>query len=170
MLRCKLGNLLLALQHDTIRQDHESIGRFLGQACEEITDLLYAVGRHPAEINPELPRHLPGCGNLPVHPRMNRVTHEDDLLGVWNSCPKQIETLHVHLNRHEADACQVPGGTSHAAREVGRDRVPAKAIHDRNIGDLSDAEDRGTLGDDHIGVKANHLINDSRQPFPIAIR
>jgi hypothetical protein len=25
------------------------------------------------------------------------------------------------------------------------------------------------LGDDHIGLKANKLINDGRQPFPIAI-
>jgi hypothetical protein len=159
----------LALQHDTIRQDNEGIWRFLGQACEEVTDLLYAVSRHPAEIDPKLPCHLLRCGNLPVHSRMDRVTHEDDVLGVWNSHPEQIETLRVHLDRHEADACQVLAWTSHAAREVGSDRVTAKAIYDRNIGDLSDAEDRGTLGDDHIGLEANNLINDGRQPFPIAI-
>ena len=129
---------------------------------EEVTDLLDVAGGHPAELDAELPRHFLGRGNLAVHAGMDGVAHEHDLPGVWNSCPKQIQSLCVHLDRHEADARQFLAWTRHAAREFGGDRVTAEAIHHRDIGDPSDAEDCSALGDDHVGLEADNLVNDSR--------
>jgi hypothetical protein len=77
----KLGNHCAALQHDTVRQDHEGVWRLTLKACQEVLNLLHVAGRYPLHIHPKLTPHGLGYSNLSVEPWVDGVAHQDNVLG-----------------------------------------------------------------------------------------
>src|SRR5215831_12580212 len=136
---------------------------------KSVEQLVAVAGREVANPDAQTSPGLLREAALEMRAGMLGIADDRDAAQSWHNFAQQLEALAVHFDRHEGQAGHVAAWAGETLGKPRRDRVCAKAVHDRKLHAV-DFEGSGALRDEHINRDASELLSKLRHALDRIVR